>query len=165
MRRSAIALLALTPLLAIAAVADAKLPKVKPKTGTYTGSEVDTKKPGVLKVSRKGHALRVASLKLVFTEECSDENGATSEKDVPIEVSGKLHRAVVTTDKNTFVRSYKFTAKKQEEGGPFYNLEVELPARKQARVTGLVSEQVNDASGNTVSECDSGTETWHLSHH
>jgi hypothetical protein len=148
----------------------AALPKVKPKTGTFTGKGVDSKNPGVLQVTKKGRTYGVASLKLVFHVDCEDANGTPSQKDAPpVTVSGKFHKATVTTDKNTFVRSYKFKQQKQTEGGPgspstFYNIEAEVTSAKKVRVVGLYTEQVNDESGETVSSCESGSESWRLSH-
>jgi hypothetical protein len=170
MSRRAVALMALIVFATTSGMALAALPKVKPKTGTFTGKGVDSKNPGVLHVTKKGRAYGVASLKLVFHIDCEDANGAASERDAPpVTVSGKFHKATVTTDQNKFVRSYKFKTKKQTEAGPgspsvFYNIEAEVTAAKNVRVVGLYTEQVNDESGETVSSCESGTESWRLSH-
>jgi hypothetical protein len=167
MNRRSIALLALIACCATSAVALPALPKVKPKTGNYAGKSADAKNPGTLRVTKVNGVYRAALLKLLFHVDCSDANGNPSQDNVEVKVIGKFHKATVTTDKNTFVRSYKFTAKRQTTGPPgqrtsYYNLEAEFIAANRVRVTGIYSDQVADESGDAVNECSSGSESWRL---
>jgi hypothetical protein len=167
MIRSLAALVAAALLLPIA-LAEAKIPKVKPKTGTYTGKAVNENGPGTLRVVKRHGKLRVASLTLEFHVTCSAEDGTQTEKTVPITVSGKMRKAQVSTNGPQPANSYRFQAEKSAGGGvnepsTFYNIVAEWPAAKRAHVDGIYNEEINNEEGSTVSSCDA-SDTWNLKH-
>jgi hypothetical protein len=161
MNRRVLATLVLTLLLLPVAIAAAQ-PNIKPKTGTYKGKETNTQAPGVLKVTKAGNGFSVSSLKLTFHVSCD-----AGEKDVPIVVSGKLHKMTITSAKGTPVGSYGFSKQKKTEGGAggtstFYNLNLFFLSSKRAEVQAVYTEDTSDAQGNPLTGCESGQLTWKL---
>jgi hypothetical protein len=165
MNRRLVAILAFALLLIPAALALAKQPQIKPKTGTYKGKEVGSENPGVLKVEKAGHGFSVSKLSLTFHIDC---DSGQAERDVPIVVSGKLHKMTVTSSKGTPVGTYGFSKQKQTGGSTgtstMYNFDLDFLSSKKAEVHGIYTEDTNDANGDPLTGCTSGQATWNLKH-
>ncbi|MDX6698646.1 MAG: hypothetical protein QOE65_2043, partial [Solirubrobacteraceae bacterium] len=167
MSRRALAPLVLALLVVPAAgPAAAKTPKVTPKTGTYKGSEQNTKKPAVLTVTKSHGALRV-SANLTVHVECQDKNGVKSEKDIPLNVAGKLHTAGYYSPQfKQRVNGYAFSQKKRTTGYPtgpdsFQNVLIQFTSSTRGSVDAVYNDSLTGPdSPDVLSRCDSHSLFW-----